>query len=65
MGAKPNVQQVIEHRQQWNDLFWLISETDVTKFKEIKRLEVAQFFLFLEKWKEMIENKLKQIKNQH
>ena len=66
MSAKPNAVEVIEHRKQWNDLFWLIAETDVTKFKETKKLETAEFFIFLEKWKEMIKNKLKNLrKNQN
>ena len=40
----------------------MIAENDVLKYKEIKKLEVAQFFTFLEKWKEMIEEKIKQAK---
>jgi hypothetical protein len=62
LSAKPNVEQIIEHRIAWNDLFWMIAENDVLKYKEIKKLEVAQFFTFLEKWKEMIEEKIKQAK---
>lgn len=64
MGAKPKIEEVIEHRMQWNDLWWLIAENDVLKYNEVKRLEVAQFFIFLEKWKEAIENKIKNLKNQ-
>lgn len=63
MSAKPRIIEVIEHRKQWNDLFWGIAENDVIKYNEIKRLEVSQFFIFLEKWKEMIEEKIKQLKN--
>lgn len=64
MGAKPNIEQVIEHRNGWNDLFWLMAENNVTKYNEIKKLETSQFFIFLEKWKQMIDERIKQAKKQ-
>lgn len=64
LGAKPNVVEIIEHRKNWEDIWWLLAENDVVKYNEVRKLEVVQFFTFLEKWKEMIEKKMKQIKHQ-
>lgn len=51
--------KMLKMKIEWNDLFWLIAENDVLKYKEIKALEVSVFFSFLEKWKKATEEKIK------
>lgn len=57
MSAKPNFVFVLEHRKEWEDLWWILADNDVTKYNEIKRLEVVQFYNFLERWKEAMRKK--------
>lgn len=43
--------EILEHRKQWEDLWWLLADNDVIKYNEIKRLEIVQFFNYVERWK--------------
>lgn len=58
MSAEPTVVHVLKHRNEWEDLWWLLAENDVLKYKEIKRLEIVQFYNFLERWKEAMKKKI-------
>ena len=60
MSAKPTVVEVLEHRKEWEDLWWLLAENDVLKYNEIKRLEIIQFFNYVERWKIAMKKKIKQ-----
>ena len=60
LSAKPHFVFVLEHRKEWEDLWWILADNDVTKYNEIKRLEVVQFYNFLERWKEAMRKKTKQ-----
>lgn len=57
MSAKPNIVQMMEYRKGWEDLFWILAENDVSKYNEVKKLEVVQFYTFLDKWKEMMRKR--------
>lgn len=65
MSAKATAIEVFEHRKDWEDLFWILAENDIVKFKEIRRLEVVQFYSFLERWKEIMRKKMENAKKQN
>ena len=60
MSAKATVIQIFEHRKDWEDLWWILAENEILKFNEIKKLEVVQFYRFLERWKEEMRKKTQQ-----
>lgn len=59
MSAETNLISAMKHRKEWEDLWWILAENDVTKYNEIKRLEVVQFYNFLERWKEVMRQRTK------
>lgn len=65
MSAKPHIVEVMKHRKDWEDLLWILAENDVIKYGEIKRLEIVQFYHFLERWKEIMKKKTEQINQQN
>ena len=58
LSAIPYEVEVFEHRKQWEDLWWVLADNDIIKLKEIKGLEVVQFYNFLARWKETMKKKL-------
>lgn len=58
-GAKSNILFAFETRKEWEDLWWILAENEIVKYNEIKKLEVVQFYRFLERWKIAMKNKTK------
>jgi len=64
LGASPVVEEILEFRNKWEDLWWAMSENDVMKYAEIKRLDVITFYGVYDRWVEYLTKKLEQQQNQ-
>jgi hypothetical protein len=55
----------MKHRKDWTDLLWVLAENDVQKYNELRKLEIVQFYDFLERWKEAMKKKTERINQQN
>lgn len=50
--SKPLHTQIVEHRKMWQELWWNMAKGDVTAYREIKKMDVFEFWAFFDKWRE-------------
>lgn len=43
---------MISHRKTWQELWWNMAKGDVTAYREIKKMDVFEFWTFFDKWRE-------------
>lgn len=41
-----------EHKNTWQELWWNMAEGEVTAYREIKKMDVFEFYSFFDKWRE-------------
>ena len=63
MSALPLVEDILEFRHKWEDLWWAMSENDVLKYKEIKKFDVVTFYGVYDRWIEYLNKKIEQQRN--
>lgn len=51
-NTEPIHVQMISHRKTWQELWWNMAKGDVTAYREIKKMDVFEFWAFFDKWRE-------------
>ena len=49
-----------ELRMQWDELWLNMADGDVTKFNELKRLDIRTFYRTFNHWERMLKKKINQ-----
>ena len=60
MSAKSIDYQQYELRMQWDELWLNMADGDVTKFNELKRLDIRTFYRTFDHWHAMLKKKINQ-----
>ena len=62
-GYVATAKQIAAHRKIWNDLILNMSDGDVVKMQEIKRMDaIREFWQFFDFWREKQQQKLEQLR---
>lgn len=64
-SQRPIHAQIIEHRKVWQDLWWGMAGGDATAYREIKKMDVLEFYSFFDKWREKNERDAEIIKKRN
>lgn len=54
--------KILEHRKVWQELWWGMAAGDVTSYREIKKMDVLEFYSFFDKWREKNEREAEMMK---
>ena len=57
-GKLPILREIENHRKIWRELFWNMAEGDVTRYNEIKRLNVFEFWKYFDFWRERMSKRI-------
>ena len=60
MRASPLVEEILEFRNKWEDLWWAMSDNDVMRYAEIKKLDIVEFYGVYDRWVEFLNKKIEQ-----
>lgn len=59
---RPIVIETIEHKKRWEDLWWNMSNGDILAYKEIKKMDVFDFWSFFDRWRAKQKEEVKTLK---
>lgn len=63
-AEKPLIIQIADHRKMWQELWWNMAEGDITGYREIKKLDVFEFWGFFDKWRERNQKESDRLRQQ-
>lgn len=58
-AIEPITTQISKYNHDWEDLFWAMAKGDVLAYKEIKKMNVLNFWGFFDRWKKEQEAEIK------
>ena len=54
------MEEILEFRNKWEDLWWAMSDNDVMRYAEIKKLDIIAFYGVYDRWVEYLNKKIEQ-----
>lgn len=60
---EPISQQVQKHRKTWQELWYAMAKGDPIAYKEVKSMDIMEFYPFFDKWRVQMKNEQKNKKN--
>lgn len=61
---KPIHQQTAEHRKMWQELWWRMADGEIGGYREIKKLDVMEFWSFFDRWRDKNQKEHDRLKTQ-
>lgn len=60
---EPISQQIQKHRQTWQELWYAMAKGDPLAYKEVRSMQVMEFYPFFNKWRDKLKQDQKSNKN--
>ena len=60
----PIQSQIHEHRAMWQELWWNMANGEAMAYREIKRMDVFEFYSFFDKWRDRNNREAEMAKKQ-
>jgi hypothetical protein len=53
---------MVDHRKMWQELWWKMADGNVTGYREIKRMDVMEFWGFFDRWRDRTKQEIDRLR---